>query len=666
MSWFKGTTVAGVVSALVIGIFPFVAYKHLFYGSVNAKYFFLLTFVFILGLWCAYRIGIGKHIFSFRGRPLLLAMALTLGVSYVAAFTGIFPERSLFSDALRSTGLLYLTYVGALAFILSETLNDRDWSLMRRSIAVSAALFSFFTILGLQGLGLSGKFLTINLDTPGITLGSETFAGVYLLIAFAITFIEFSRSSTRREYFLWSGVLMLQFLSPLLLNIKMLWTALPGVLANPLSLVGLARSSSVTALALISYLLGVLVIRRWGSDRITSYLYGAWGAAWILGLSLLVALLFVPGSPVQKRYIEESSAARIIVWEAGFEAFKERPLLGLGPENFRIALDHHFDNRLYLEENLGEIWFDRAHNLFIDTLVSVGVLGLGMNFLLVLCAVMVAVRASRKELVTSVEGNILAALVIAHILQLQTAFDTVGTYGLLGVVGGYLLWLERQIHPSPFTISVLHQRIVGGILAILIVGLSVPAIFGEYHRQKALYRIFVTPNTKQQEAYIREALGQQSDFETFRLASASLIKGLLSGIANKKIDQEMLEKNMRQLRIYEEFLRTYVAAHPEDYRTRMNFVYLLFIKTTVGGENTLTEAKDIIADSYALSPENPLTYAMAALAELYGGNLKAAQAKIEEGIALNPDIEFTWKVAEHIEKQVAQFPEITVLKLENL
>jgi len=665
MSWFKGATGAGVFTALFIGIFPFVAYERLFYGSVNGKYFYLLTFVSFLALWFSYRLATGKHTLSVRGRWLLMLSVLTVAVSYLAGVFGIFPGRSFFAELLRSTGLFYLTYVWLLAFILSEVLNVTDWRLVRRSIALSSGLFAFLTLLGKQGFGLSGEVGSINLELVGLTLGNETFAGVYLTLGLAVTLIELFRSITLRERAVFGGLLIIELSSPLLFNtVEFLQN--PGLLfADPPSLIGTARASSVAVVMLLLYVLGAFVLKRWGRGGVKKYGYAAWASLWLLGIATLLGLLFTPGSPVQERYIQESTAARIIVWEAGFEAFKERPVLGWGPENFRFALDHHFDNRLYLDENIGEIWFDRAHNLFVDTLVNVGVLGFLLHLLVTLYAIVLVIRVGKEGSISEMEAHILGALIVAHVVQLQTGFDTVGTYGLLGVIAGYYLWLERNMHVTPLALTFTGRRVGGGALAAVVVVLSIFTIFAEYRQQKSLYNIFTTTNAAEQKLYVAGALTQQSDFEAFRLASASLVRGILTQLSKGEMSAGTVTAYQEQLALYEGFLRRYVADHPEDYRTRMNFVNILFLETILG-ENKLTEAKEIINASYELSPENPLTHVMAALAELYGGNIEAAQAKIAEGVALNPDIEYTREIQDRINRQAANFPNITVIPLENL
>jgi len=104
---------------------------------------------------------------------------------------------------------------------------------------------------------------------------------------------------------------------------------------------------------------------------------------------------------------------------------------------------------------------------------------------------------------------------------------------------------------------------------------------------------------------------------------------------------------------------------PDDYRIRMNYAYLLLLKTAFG-DNRVEEAKALIARSYELSPANPTTYVLGSLAELYSGNLPSARERLAEGQALNPELDFTKGVEVYLDEQAANFPNISILRLENL
>ena len=76
--------------------------------------------------------------------------------------------------------------------------------------------------------------------------------------------------------------------------------------------------------------------------------------------------------------------ARYIVWKMAWNGFLERPILGWGLENFNVTFGKHFDSKLYLREYGGEIWFDRAHNIVLDTLINSGIVGL-ISYLSIFC-----------------------------------------------------------------------------------------------------------------------------------------------------------------------------------------------------------------------------------------------------------------------------------------
>lgn len=666
-------TAAGVMSAAFLALLPFLTTSQLFYGPVNAKFFYILLFTEALTLMGAYHLYQRREPLILRNRWLLGASALLIGVQYLTSYLGIFPERSLWSDIFWSSGVLFLTHTAFLAILLGELLTARDWALVRRSVTLSAGFFSLLLIVGVQGLGVTNKVLGMNFEETGLTFGNETYAGVYLLLAFVVGCIEVSRITKWPKIRIALLVsVVLTAVSPLLFNLDIVLGRVPlaSVVDSPAPLLGSARASSAALLVLLTFLGGSYLLNRFASHALRGKLVLAWSVGLLVGLSALLALLFTPGSIVQNAYIQESTAARVIVWGAGLEALQERPLFGWGPENFNYAVERHFDNRLFQEENLAEIWFDRAHNLFVDTLVGSGVAGAGAALLLIAAYLSVVWRANRRGLVGPPEAMLLTAVVPTHLLQLQTGFDTVASYTLLAVIGGYVLSLERRMAP----VEAGQRVVVGqpgalwkGIAGVLVVlgMLSFALMFlPEYRRQSALPLIFKGQTADEQTASLRRALERVSSFESLRNSSASFISGSFTFLAKDPTPQKT-ERILEYAKIYEEYYQRYLEAQPEHYRARMNYAYLLLVMMTLG-ENRVEDAKRVIQDSYALSPGNPITYILDALAELYGGDLKESDRLMKEAFAINPDIEFTQAAAAYFEKQKKQFPNISVLKLTNL
>lgn len=662
-------TPAGILAAGFLALLPFVTTNQLFYGPVNAKFFFVVFVVNVLALIAAYHLYAGKKLLAWKGRWLAGTLVLVVLTQYAASVSGVFFERSLWSDIFWSSGVLFLTHVAFLAVLFAGLLTERDWSLVRRATAISAGFFSLLLIFGIQGLGFTGKFLWTNLGERSLTIGNETYAGAYLFLAFMVGSIEFFRT---KGWSLWRIVLLASLsciaLSPFLFNIGILLGKVPlsALIESPSSVLGLARASSAalgaTVLVLLGHFLFQKVLPKPWSTRATI----AWGGLILLGVVGAMTLLFTPGSFIQESYIKESSAARIIVWEASGRAFQERPILGWGPENFNYAIEQHFDNRLFEEENLGEIWFERAHNVFLDTLVGSGVVGTVAFVLLTLVFMSTVYRARKRDHIKDTEALILYMVIPAHLLQTLTGFDTIGSYALLAVMGGYALWLENKIvsgKPQRTTSGRTLEKVVAGVLVVAVI-VSVLLTLGEYDRQAALPLTFKGKSAIEQQGYMEQSLARTSSFESLRLSSGSFIKGSLAVIA-EKATEERTARILEFCRLYETHYQEYLAAQPNHYRARMNYAYLLLIMTTLG-ENRIEDAKQVINESYALSPGNPLTYVLGALAALYSGDLKESDRLMAEALAINPDIPFTIEAAAYFKEQKKLFPNLTVLKLTNL
>ena len=67
---------------------------------------------------------------------------------------------------------------------------------------------------------------------------------------------------------------------------------------------------------------------------------------------------------------------RFWTWGSALQGWKERPILGWGPENFSSVFDKYFDPRHFVPGQNSETWFDRAHSVLLDYLAETGALGL--------------------------------------------------------------------------------------------------------------------------------------------------------------------------------------------------------------------------------------------------------------------------------------------------
>jgi O-antigen ligase/tetratricopeptide (TPR) repeat protein len=156
---------------------------------------------------------------------------------------------------------------------------------------------------------------------------------------------------------------------------------------------------------------------------------------------------------------------RGIIWGMAWEGVKERPLLGYGQSNFNYVFNENYDPRLYRQEQ----WFDRAHNIFMDWLVTGGFLGL-IAYL-------------------SIFGWCVWYLLVRPLLRKDDhAFDVMERGVLLGILAGY------------FTHNiVVFDNIVSYIFFAIILALInsrvgiIPARVAAWKFDKALVEQFAAP-----------------------------------------------------------------------------------------------------------------------------------------------------------------------------
>ena len=657
----------GIVAGTFFAVLPFFTIGNLLYGDVNSKFFYLVTFVDLLALFVGYKLFTSKKSISIGGRYIVGALALILFIQHLSAFFGVAPERSFWSDIFWATGTNFLTHLTVLLVLLGEYLNERDWSVVRRWVAVSGGFFAFLTILGLDGFEAMSRFLWIGLEQRSLTLGNDSYAGAYVLIAFVLGLMEVFRTKWKSAWNITLLIsLVLMFLSPLLFFTGM-WGGSPTwgeALADPKLFFGSARASGAALFALLGFLAGYFALSKFLKGSVRTQAKIAWSAAVLLALSASVVLLFTPNSPVQKLYIDASTAARVIVWDVSLDSFAQKPLLGWGPENFNQAFERNFDNRIFEEKNLGEIWFERAHNVFLDTLVTTGILGLLSFILLGALYLLVIYRAHKKKLISETDAVIMSALLPVHLLQMQTGFDTVATYILGGSMLGYAMTLERMMAREGKQVS---ESVAKGTAVVLILLALVSlkfVVLDEYGRESALLHTMTSKSAQEQKQAIEESLARVSSFESLRLSYLSFVKGSLALLAKDPTPQKT-KVVLEFMQIYEKHFASYVAYKPDHYRARINYAYLLLLETALG-ENKLKQAEEQIKIAYELSKNHPLTYIMDSTAHLYGGDIKGAERLMGEALAINPDVDFTKEASAWLEKQKKQFPNISVLRIGNL
>jgi len=149
----------------------------------------------------------------------------------------------------------------------------------------------------------------------------------------------------------------------------------------------------------------------------------------------------LPGSRfLQISFKERTAQTRFWTWQSAWKGFKERPILGWGPENFPAVFDKYFDPRHYLVNVPSETWFDRAHSVIFDYLAETGILGFLSYLGIYVVFYLIFSRSIKiynelknkknlsKDLPNDLQWNLLFSILIAYFVQNLIIFEVLPMY----------------------------------------------------------------------------------------------------------------------------------------------------------------------------------------------------------------------------------------------
>lgn len=329
------------------------------------------------------------------------------GIYIVAGIFGLNPAQSFFSDLDWHWGFLTVAHLLAFFFILSGVVRGREaW---RRLFAVSVSASALSALYGVWQF-----FFTPEIGRIYSTIGNPAALSSYVLLnAVIAAWLAFESVSLKEKIF-FGGIA--------LLDISV--TVMTGTRATALALIA----------ALGVFLVGYLLFRKKESRKGKFVLSGG-----IIVLVITLALVygfrdsaFVKNNATLSRLTNISASAgtsktRLYAWQAAWESFKEYPVLGVGPENFSIAFNRHFDPGFYTYEK-NETEFMRAHNIFLEMLATAGIAGLGTYLAVFISFLALIVRGVRQKVFDSHFGIMGFAFVAAYFVQGFFNMDTLTTF----------------------------------------------------------------------------------------------------------------------------------------------------------------------------------------------------------------------------------------------
>ena len=386
--------------AIKLGIYgtlltPLIVFKATLFPFVFGKAIFFQTLIEILLI-----LYLALLVLKPESRPkrslLGIALVLYFAILALTTFTAVCPERAFYSTQERMTGLFNLLHFAGLFILLSVFFKTKkDW----------INLFRFFTLISFI-VGVIA-FQNLKQNQPS-TFGNVGFLATYLIFAIFFAFYLMVKDKNLLMRAISFAPL---FLSALLIYQESRRAALGAIVGG-------------FALLLITHTL--IVIK--GRSR----------AKWLSVLLLIcfaIFLFFGVKTPVfegLKKEFLRGRETREISYSISFNAFKQKPILGWGPENYIYGFARHFEPKY---AQYASNWFDKAHNQYFEALVTTGALGLVSYLSLFVITVWNFYK--KREF-------IFIALIFAYMFNNFFWFDTTSSLIPLFITFAFSSWQKEQ------------------------------------------------------------------------------------------------------------------------------------------------------------------------------------------------------------------------------
>ena len=403
-----------------------------------------------------------------------LSFALAFSVT---TFTSIIPYSSLWGSLERMGGLVTFWHYFVYFIILTAVFRDeKDWMNLFKimiGVGVLSAIYGFGQRTEIEFFVGSGGRLRIfgTIGNPAL------FAGYQIVCLFTALMMFFRSGNTSG----WKTYYGLSFAT---MTVAVLMTAVRG---------------SVLAIGIGFLVFALLYSSAYRSKKAKKLLL-ALVALLVVFVSLAMFLKntdFVQNSGYLKRVTNFSLndytvQTRFWAWQAGFKGWKESfktIVFGWGPENFNIPFSKHFNPKFFRGPG-SETLFDRAHNMFVEVLVTMGLLG----FLAYVSIFIVAIKNLWKKLNASKDeilyGVSLISLLIAYAIHNSFIFDTSANFlvffSVLGFIS-FISWPKTQQTNKPSHKLKVNQGLWSLTAIALFVGVIIMIYYVNVQPSKANY-----------------------------------------------------------------------------------------------------------------------------------------------------------------------------------
>ncbi len=417
----KNKVIAWIVKIglLIVPVLPLVVTRSLYFPFITGRNFIfriIIEILFVFWMW----LMMSDPRYRPRSSVILYSVVAWISVLFLATIFSVSPYKSFWSGFERMEGFWgywhYFIYFLMLAGVFRK---ERDWIVFLTVSLTTSLAVSFYALLQLLG----SFDIHQGDDRIDATMGNATYLAIYLVFHIFLLLWFFLKLQGRSIF------LRLILLAAALFEFFIVYKtatrgAILGLIAglfigtiiNAVYGRGLARKLALAGLAVIVFV--------------------------VVGFIAVKNTAFIKNSDVLTRFAsislsETTTQSRFIIWNMAYQAWKERPILGWGPENFVYIFSKYYDSRMWRQEP----WFDRAHNVFLDWLTATGIVGLLAYLSMFVAAGFVLWKLFKSGTLSIKLAAVMVGLLVAYLIHNIFVFDNFTSYMIFFAVLAYLHWL---------------------------------------------------------------------------------------------------------------------------------------------------------------------------------------------------------------------------------
>ena len=347
--------------------------------------------------------------------PVFLSLVCFSASASASTVFALSPTRSLWGTLERGDGLFDLLHY--VLFVALAVLNFRkkDWDRFLVLTLCAGALVLIYGTLQYAGVSL---YPLPSAHSPRRTeslIGNGAMLATYLILLITVSSQFYFKSADRLRACLAAGTVSL---SVLLIFTTGTRGALVGLATSTVAfaayLAAKKPSASRPHVRRIALILLVLLVGG-GATLYATRTARLWGG--VPGVNRLLPIL-------DQGTASSTAQVRLRSWQLSIDAFKTRPVLGWGLENYIFAWSRHYDPAISIH---ADTWLDKPHNKVMEVLVQQGVTGICAYAAIFIALFHTLWRWQRNQ----PGAGVTAAGLSAYLVSLLFLFDDVHSYVLL-------------------------------------------------------------------------------------------------------------------------------------------------------------------------------------------------------------------------------------------